>query len=292
MQASPSQNASLRTREMPEREFKRFSELIYGLCGIRLTPMKRTMLTGRLMKRMRILDIDDFGRYFEHVTSTKGRAQELHHMIDVVTTNKTDFFRERTHFDILVRDCLPRLLSRRRKTREGGLRLWSAACSTGEEPYTLAMVMEDQVRRYGNGLTYEVLATDISTRVLDAARRAVYDEERIEPVPPPLKRAYLLRGKGGRKGFVRVVPELRKRVRFERLNLLDPDGFGLKTGMEVVFCRNVIIYFDRRTQERLFRRIYDQIVPGGYLFIGHSETLHGIHDGFIPAGTSVYRKPG
>jgi len=277
---------------MPEREFRRFSELIYGLCAIRLTPMKRTMLTGRLMKRMRVLDIHDFGRYFEHVTSPEGRAQELHHMIDVVTTNKTDFFRERSHFDILVRDCLPSLLSRRRKRAEGELRLWSAACSTGEEPYTLAMVMEDQVRRRGNGLSYEVLATDISTRVLDAARRAVYDEDRVAPVPSPLKRVYLMRGKGERKGFVRVVPELRKRVRFERLNLLDPDGFGLKTFMDVVYCRNVIIYFDRRTQQRLFQRMYDQIVPGGYLFIGHSETLHGIHDGFIPVGTSVYRKPG
>ena len=282
---------STRAREMSDRDFQRFRAFVFESCGIRLTPIKKTMLTGRLMKRLRALGMSDFSAYYDYVTSKEGRSRELHHMIDVVTTNKTDFFREPGHFDVLTRHCLPALLEGSSRSTAWKLRLWSSACSSGEEPYTLAMVLENALSRPTGRWSYEILATDISTRMLERARRAIYAEEKVEDIPDAFKRKYLMRGKGARKGEVRIVPELRNRVRFQRLNLLGDGGFGLRAAMDVVFCRNVIIYFDPDTQRRLFRRMYDQMAPGGFLFIGHSETLHGIHSGFVPVATSVYRKP-
>lgn len=266
--------------------------MIFNACGINLTPAKKTMLTGRLMKRLRSLDIKGFDQYYDLVTSGEGRRHEFHHMIDVVTTNKTDFFREQSHFEALTRYCLPEWSETLRKGPGSGvLHVWSAACSSGEEPYTLAMVIEDYSRNNRGTLDYEILGTDISTRMLEKALQAVYAEERGDAIPLSMKRRYLMRGKGARKGSFRIAPELRRRVRFERVNLVSDGGFGLRTPMHIVFCRNVIIYFDRETQKKLFQRIFEQMIPGGYLFIGHSETLHGIHDGFVPLRTSVYQRP-
>ncbi|MFP4037241.1 MAG: CheR family methyltransferase [Desulfobacteraceae bacterium] len=281
----------LESREMSDRDFIRFSGLIYETCGIRLPPVKKTMLSARLAKRLRALRIPTFDKYYEYLTSTRGWRDELHHMIDVVTTNKTGFFREPAHFEILTQEVLPELLAARGKSGYSKLRFWSAACSSGEEPFTLAMVLEEFASKSPGGLSYEILATDISIRMLQKARAAVYEEEKVNAVPGHLRRKYLMRGRGAREGLVRIVPELRSNVQFERLNLLRTGGFGLKALMDVVFCRNVVIYFNRKTQCELFRRIYDQIQPGGYLFIGHSETLHGIHDGFRSVRATVYQKP-
>lgn len=286
-----SKNSYYAGKIMPELDFKRFREYIYDNCGVNLSPVKRTMLTLRLLKRMRTLGITSFSQYYDFVLSPKGQEEELVHMIDVVTTNKTDFFREPKHFDFLTKSALPALLQNGRLAKTGKICLWSAGCSSGEEPYTLAIVLQDFFEN-DKVDDFSILATDISSRVLEVGRQGIYPGDAVKPIPAVLKPKYLMRGKDSRKGFYRIVPELRSRVRFQRLNLIEGQCFGIKTKIDIIFCRNVVIYFDRETQSRLFSKFYDQLVPGGYLFIGHSETLHGVCDRFKPVSVSVYRKPG
>ncbi len=272
---------------MTDREFARFSEFIYDTCGIKMPPVKKTMLEARLQKRLRKLGINSFKDYSEYLFSRTGTETELVHLIDVVTTNKTDFFREPAHFDYLVSQALPELMERIGAGLRKPLSIWSAGCSSGEEPYTLAMVLSEFSEQ--QNISFSILATDICTTVLDKARLAVYDEERIDPVPLSLRRKYLLRGKGEQKGLVRIVPQLRHRITFRRLNFMDGD-FGMREPMDIIFCRNVVIYFDKTTQERLLNKFYRQLIPGGYLFMGHSETLSGLDVPFVQMASTVYRK--
>lgn len=276
------------TAAMTDREFARFSEFIYDTCGIKMPPVKKTMLEARLQKRLRKLGISSFKDYSEYLFSRTGTETELVHLIDVVTTNKTDFFREPAHFDYLVSQALPELMERTGAGLRKPLSIWSAGCSSGEEPYTLAMVLSEFSEQ--QNISFSILATDICTTVLDKARLAVYDEERIDPVPMSLRRKYLLRGKGEQKGLVRVIPQLRHRITFRRLNFMDGD-FGMREPMDIIFCRNVVIYFDKATQERLLNKFYRQLIPGGYLFMGHSETLSGLDVPFVQMASTVYRKP-
>ena len=277
------------TTFLSDRDFSRFSEFIYSECGIRMPPAKKTMLEARLQKRLRKLGIPNFHDYADYLFSKEGTEQELVHLIDVVTTNKTDFFREPGHFDHLVAHALPELI----RTKGAGVRrplaIWSAGCSSGEEPYTLSMVLSEFAEREP-GFSFSILATDICTTVLDKAKMAIYDEERVEPVPPVLRHKYLLRGKGERRGLVRIAPELRSRVKFRRLNFMDAD-FGMREQMDIIFCRNVIIYFDKQTQECLLNKFCRHLVPGGYLFMGHSETLSGLDVPVEQVASTIYRKP-
>lgn len=277
----------LSSLHMKERDFARLSELVYAECGINLPPAKKTMLSTRLLKRLHDLKLESFADYYDYVTSPEGRQTELPHMIDVVSTNKTEFFREPAHFEFLQQVLLPELA--RLKGRHGAVRLWSAGCSSGEEPYTLAMVLAHWAERAVSLANFGVLATDISHRMLDRARRAVYPDEVIRSVPPQILKKYFLRGKGGQAGLVRVAPEVRARVDLRWLNLMEP--FVGVEEMDVIFCRNVIIYFDRPTQGKLMEKFTRQLTPGGYLFLGHSETLNGINDYLRPVRPTVYRKP-
>jgi chemotaxis protein methyltransferase CheR len=199
-------------------------------------------------------------------------------MINQVTTNKTDFFREPAHFAYLTRKVLPEITRIKRTVA-----VWSAGCSSGEEPYTLAMVLREF------GCNFIILATDISTRVLDRAELAVYDDEQVGPVPDPLKKKYLLKSKDPAKNLYRVIPELRERVRFRRLNFMDGD-FGFREPIDVIFCRNVIIYFDKPTQERLLNKFCSHLSPKGYIFMGHSETLLGMDVPLTQVAPTVYRR--
>ena len=248
------------------------------------------MLQGRLLKRLRHLGMKSFDEYCNYVFSPEGMTNELVHMIDVVTTNKTDFFREPKHFDFLRNQTLPTLLQSKHKGPLKRLNIWSAGCSSGEEPHTIAMVLAEFFRRI-DAKDFTILATDISTHILAVAKKGIYPEHIVRSVPPSLKHKYLMRGKSSQTGLCRVIPELRNRINFQRLNLNDDRKFEIKPQMHIIFCRNVIIYFDRQTQIRLFEKFYDQLLPGGYMFIGHSETLHGINDRFVPAAVAVYRKP-
>jgi chemotaxis protein methyltransferase CheR len=271
-----------------DREFQRFSGLIYDSVGIKMPPAKKTMLEARLQKRLKALGIPSFEEYGDFVFSQDGRSSELVHLIDVVTTNKTDFFREPGHFDFMVKIALPTILQARGEAGRDPVRIWSAGCSTGEEPYTLAMVLSE----YAVGrpdFRAAITASDICTEVLQTAKTAIYPEERTDPIPLNLKKKYLMRSREKSRALVRIAPALRSLVTFKRINFMD-DDLGLAEKMDIIFCRNVVIYFDKPTQQTLMRKFHKQLKPGGYLFIGHSETLSGLDVDFKAVASTVYRK--
>jgi chemotaxis protein methyltransferase CheR len=268
-------------------DFERLRELIYAEAGINLSADKKTMLEIRLKRRMRSLNVASLADYCERVFGPEGIENELVHLIDVVTTNKTDFFREAGHFEYLESKALPDLAARNGANRTS--LVWSAGCSTGEEPYTLAMVLNEHAQTCP-GFRFSILATDISTEVLAKARMGIFRSELVSPVPRPLQRKYFMRSRDPASQMLRVVPELRALIDFRRLNFMDAD-FDLPQPPEIIFCRNVIIYFDRPTQERLLKKLTRQLAPGGYFFAGHSESLQGMDLPLIPVAPSAYRKP-
>jgi chemotaxis protein methyltransferase CheR len=267
-------------------DFSRLRALVYQEAGINLNDEKKTMLEIRIRRRLRDLNMASYAEYCGYVFGQDGDSSELVHLIDAVTTNKTDFFREAGHFDYLVSKALPDLAARLGVARD--LLLWSAGCSTGEEPYTLAMVLAEYAQSRA-GFRFQVLATDISTAVLAKARAGIFKSEQVSPVPQELRRKYFMRSRDPGSDLVRVVPELRGAIDFRRLNLMDRD-LGLAEPREIIFCRNVIIYFDRSTQVRILQKLVRHLMPGGYFFAGHSESLQGMDLPLVPAAPSVYRK--
>jgi len=270
---------------MSEKEFRRLSEFVHTECGIKLPPSKKVMVEARLQKRLRNLGMPGYRQYYEYLFSPRGLEEELVHLIDVITTNTTEFFREPRHFEILTREALPTW-----RTEHGvakTFRLWSAGCSTGEEPYTLAIVLSEFASQT-QGFRFSVLATDISTKVLAMARNGVYPEDRIGKLTLEMKRRYLLRSKDRSQHLVRLAPEVRRLVEFRRLNFMET--FSFPEPMDTIFCRNVMIYFDRSTQEQLLRKFCSQLCPGGFLFIGHSESLTGMDLPLRQHAPTVYRK--
>ena len=253
-----------------KRNFEKLARFIYDYSGIKMPSSKLTMLEGRLRRRLRATGISSFDDYCDFLFHHDGLETETVHLIDAVTTNKTDFFREPKHFEYLEAVALPDLVSRGEKR----LRAWSSACSTGAEPYTMAMVLAEFAER-ASGIDYSILATDLSTDVLQAARLGIYADSLVEPVPAGLRRKYVMTPtKQGRRD-VRIVPRLRSRVGFGRMNLMDKT-YNVGAPMHVIFCRNVLIYFDKTTQAHVLGRLCDCLLPGGYLFIGHSESIAGI----------------
>lgn len=273
---------------LSDREFHRFSSFIYDHAGIKMPPAKKTMLEARLQKRLKANSINSFEEYGDYVFSQEGRSAELIHLIDVVTTNKTDFFREPGHFDFMIKTALPAILQARGDIVRDPVRIWSAGCSTGEEPYTLAMVLSEFSAAYPD-FRVSITASDICTQVLQTAKTAIYPEERTDPIPLNLKKKYLLRSREKTKSLVRISPQLRSLINFRRINFMD-DDFGISEKMDIIFCRNVVIYFDKPTQQKLMRKFHRQLKPGGYLFIGHSETLSGLDVDFKAVASTVYRK--
>jgi len=268
------------------RDFARLSAFIERHCGIRMPIAKKTLLESRLSGRVRELGMKGFSEYCDHVLGGLS-SEELVHMVDKVTTNKTDFFREPQHFEALVRQALPALTELHGAGARRELRVWSAGCSTGEEPYTLAMVLSE-VATGGPPLRFQILATDLSTRVLRHAIAALYEEDQVQPIPLSLRRKYLLRSVSD-ENVVRVGPRLRRLVRFRQLNLLD-DDYGIRPPVDVIFCRNVFIYFERKTQQEILCRFGRSLDQGGFLFLGHSETINGLDVPFEQVAPTVYRR--
>jgi len=269
---------------LTQDEFHRLSALVFKECGINLPISKKVMLESRLNKRLRALKITSFKEYINLLTSEAGMVQELINMIDVVTTNKTDFFREPHHFTFLQENILPKLASERH-----AIKIWSAACSSGEEPYTLAMVLEDFANST-RGFSYEIFGSDISTVMLQKASTAVYSMERVDCIPLEFKKKYLLKSKDTERPTVRITPSLRNKVKFARINFMDavlPVADGM---FDIIFCRNVLIYFDRKTQLEVVRKLIDSLSPGGYLFIGHSESLHQADLPLVQEKPTIYKK--
>ncbi len=282
----PSFLGSLET--MSDRDFHHFSAFIQERLGIKMPLQKKSMLEARLRKRLRALSLSSFTEYREFFFSPEGMERELVNLCDAVTTNKTDFFREPAHFDFLVERALPELLSHREVGISAPLRLWSAGCSTGEEPYTLAMVLSEFAQGWP-GFQFSILGTDLSSQVLEKALAGIYDMDRVAPIPRTLQRKYLLRSKNKEEPLARVVPELRARVSFRRLNFMDSE-YRMSESVEILFCRNVIIYFDRPTQARIVGRLCRHLLPGGFIFMGHSETLNGMGLPLQQVAPSVYRR--
>lgn len=284
----PDAKDSLSSVKMKDKTFTCFQDFIETDLGIKMPESKRAMLQSRLQKRLRACGIDNYEKYCDYVFSPEGLRKELHQMINVVTTNKTDFFREPHHFDFLVQTALPYLIENHHWGVRKKVTAWSAACSTGEEPYTLAMVLSE-FQNHNTGFHFSILATDISTRVLETAANGIYEHSRAEPIPMLLRKKYLLKSKNQKENIVRVIGELRGLIQFQRLNLMD-DSYDIHERMDIIFCRNVIIYFDRPTQEQVLNRLCRHLIPGGFMFMGHSETLGGLRVPLTPVAPTIYQK--
>lgn len=266
------------------RQFKALAALIYAEAGINLKSSKQTMLEGRLRRRARAAGFASVGEYCDFVLSPGVGANEIEQLINAVTTNKTDFFREPLHFDVLLKTVFPEFADNRQRL----IRCWSAACSTGAEPYTLAMLL-DEFAAQNRGTDYQVIATDLDTEVLSTAIKGIYPREMVDPVPEHLRRRYVLQAKRPDRAEVRIVPELRRKVAFGRLNLMDA-SYPFEAQFDIVFCRNVLIYFDKITQEAVVNRICERLRPGGYLFLGHSESVTGFAHCLTQVAGTVFRK--
>ena len=283
---APFQPMSSRDEAISNSDFGRLRSFIYAQSGINLNIDKKTMLELRIKRRLKSLNLASFSEYCEYLFGHQGQKEEIVHFLDVVTTNKTDFFREPDHFEYLTKTALPELVARIGRDRQ--VLVWSAGCSTGEEPYTLAMVM-NEFGLANPDFQFKVLATDLSTTVLKKATMGIYSEEVVRPVAPDLRRRYFMRSRDRNSNLVRVVPELRRLVEFRRLNFKDAD-YGMTEKADMIFCRNVIIYFDRATQEEILQKLTQHLSPGGYCFVGHSETLHGMDLPLLPVAPALYRR--
>jgi chemotaxis protein methyltransferase CheR len=270
------------------RDFRRLATFIHDYSGIKMPETKKTMVEGRLRKRVTATGCAHLTDYCRHLFDEGGLATESVHLIDVITTNKTEFFREPEHFRFLADVALPQIVLDRRAGPHTVIKVWSTASSIGAEPYTLAMVLAEAAERLC-GFRAKIVATDISTRVLETATLAIYPEAMIAPVPPDLRKRYLLRSKQASRGLVRIVPELRKMVQFGRLNLMD-SSFPIDRDFDIIFCRNMLIYFDKPTQQGVLTRLCNHLRPGGYLFLGHSETLAGFGLPLKPVGNTVFQR--
>jgi chemotaxis protein methyltransferase CheR len=279
---------NLSMQKLSEKDFIRLSRFIQLEYGIQLPPAKKTLLEGRLRKRMKRVNETSFSRYCNYLFTGKGMKEELPYMIDAVTTNKTDFFREPSHFTYLTGKALPALLSVQGNRGLKKIQIWSAACSTGEEPYTLAMVLSEFSNQC-SGFDFSILATDISTQVLGKAEQAVYETDKIDPIPLELRKKYLLKSRDPSKRIVRIAPEVRQKVTLLRLNLMDAQ-YAVPKDVHIIFCRNVLIYFDAPTQERVIRQFCEHLAPGGFLFMGHAETLNNLNVPLRYAAPTIYRK--
>jgi chemotaxis protein methyltransferase CheR len=263
-------------------EFEKISKLAYEHFGLDLRNGKEGLVAARLGKKLRELGMKTFQQYYDHVVGDKSGAA-MTGMVDYLTTNHTSFFREPRHFDFLRETIYPAARSRPR------IDIWSAACSTGEEPYSIAMTLLEDAGAEA-AAKVRIKATDISTRVLEKGKRGIYGADRFNGIAVPLMQKYLLKGKDDAAGSYRFKSEVRAMIEFQHLNLMEqlPEG----NRYAAIFCRNIMIYFDKPTQENLVRRLSEHIDRGGYLFIGHSESLNGITHGLEYVSPAIYRKPG
>ena len=270
--------------QLSSRNFQRLSTFIQDYSGIKMPANKRTMLEGRLRRRMRATRISDVNAYCHYLFEENGMDSEVIHLIDAVTTNKTEFFREPAHFDFLINKGLSALAAKGKRE----IKIWSSACSTGAEPYTIAMVMDEFCGQH-RGLDYSVLCTDICTEVLDQAIAGRFSEQMIEPVSTARRQRYVMRAKDPSRNEVRIKPHLRGKLSFARLNLMD-DAYPVETGLDIIFCRNILIYFDKATQAKVLSRLCSHLAPGGYLFLGHSESIVGIDLPVTQIANTVFQK--
>ncbi len=270
--------------DLTDADFQKISKLVYELCGINLHSGKKELVRARLGKRIRLGGFKSFRQYYQFVLQDE-TGEELVHMLDSLSTNFTSFFREQKHFDFLKAQVLPGLTTAKKNQKT--LRFWSAGCSSGEEPYSIAITLSEELGDPGQW-SVKILATDLSSKVLQIAGAGIYDQSRVAALPPHLVKKYFLRGEGRWENYVKVREEIKQKVEFKRLNLME--SFSFSEFFDCIFCRNVMIYFDKPTQASLVNRFYHSLAPGGFLFIGHSESLSGIEHRFRYMTPAVYRK--
>jgi chemotaxis protein methyltransferase CheR len=268
---------------LSDEEFAKLRDLVYKISGISLSETKRELVISRFSRRLKALKLKSFSDYYNLLISPSGFT-EVQNFINSITTNKTDFFREAHHFDFLVSKIIPVLLSKKKRV----VKIWSAACSTGEEPYTIAMVMSKHfVEKYN--IPVKILATDIDTNVLTVASKGVYDSSIISVLPDEYMKKYFLRGKQDSKGLFKIKDMIRQMVTFKQLNFVATE-YPITTTFDIIFCRNVIIYFNPETKRRVVNKLYRYLNPGGYIMMGHSETLFDMVDGLTYLKNTVYQK--
>ncbi|WP_187335037.1 CheR family methyltransferase [Novosphingopyxis iocasae] len=267
-----------------QRNFARLAAHIHELSGIKIPLTKRTMLEGRLRRRVRATGTADLDEYCEALFDGDFGEGETEHLLNAVTTNKTDFFREPKHFDYMESTILPAIMAA--GTRR--LRAWSAGCSTGAESYTMAMLFDDFAQRHG-GPEYGILATDLDSEVLDVARRGIYPRTLLDPVPPVLRKRYVMEPIDPASENVRIVPALRSAVGYAQLNFMDA-RYPVGSPMDIIMCRNVLIYFDRPTQEAVIGRLCSNLKPGGWIMLGHSESITEMNLPLRQVGHTIFQK--
>jgi len=275
------------TMSFSGKAYRILTELVYEHSRIRLGADKQMLLTNRLQKRLRALGLESYDDYCA-ILQSPGGAEEIEELVDLISTNHTKFFREPNHFSFLANRVLPALIPRLVASRSP-LRLWSAAASSGEEPYTMAIVVAEYLRAYSS-LDWEITASDISRRMLSQAQQGIYRMDSVQSVPPELLRRYFQKGFGRRAGTCRIKPELKERLRFERINIFQVD-YPVFPKQHVIFCRNVMIYFDPPSRATAVQRLTRQLSPGGYLVVGNSESLLGINHGLQPIQQGIYKRP-
>ena len=269
--------------EFSDKHFTRIRKFVTEHTGIVLTDAKKDMVYGRLSKRIRKQFDGSFDAFCDAIDN--GEKDEQEFLINAITTNLTAFFRENHHFEYLRDQILPELMKQRASTRK--IRIWSAGCSTGEEPYSLAITLHEAIPHIHNW-DVKILATDLDANVLRHGQEGVYTQERINGIDAARQKRWFQIGKGDNQGLVKVKPELKDLIHFKRLNLLHE--WPMRGSFDLIFCRNVVIYFDKPTQSVLFERYADILIPGGHLFIGHSETLYKVSDRFASLGHTIYRQ--
>jgi len=281
---------SIYTVKLSPELFDRFTQFIQQRCGIRITPSKKNMLEGRLRKRMRALllpTFEDYARCLFH--RKKSAPDETAFFLDAITTNKTEFFREAAHFDYLCDTILPKFIKREDRHRTHTFRIWSAGCSSGEEPYSLAMILNEFAEK--NPLfSYAILATDLSNRELVTAKAGEYNKSQLDDIETEYRSKYFTTARTEGSDRRQVIAALRRSITFKHVNLMAP-AFPIRKPLQAVFCRNVMMYFDRSARTQLVSRLAEKIEPGGYLFTGHSESLAGLNTNLQLVANAVYQKP-
>lgn len=274
---------------LTDKEFRLFQSLIHREAGIYLSPVKKALLAGRLGRRLRELGLSTFNAYYQLVTG--GDGEERVRMLDCICTNETEFFREPRQFEFLENHVFAEWKAREAEDLTGRhIRIWSAACSTGEEPYSLAMAVLHHFPPR-SGWKVEILATDLSTRALEAAQAGIWPAERAKNIPSAYLRSFMLEGIRSQAGKIKAGPEIRSLVRFQRVNLND-QAYPMVGRFHLIFCRNVMIYFDAESKARVVHRLLDHLSPNGYLFLGHAESLNGVIDEVRNVIPTVYALSG
>lgn len=271
--------------EIKDEEFNKLRSLIYKNIGINLTEEKRTLLMGRLQKTLKSLNFTNFSQYYDYLVADK-TGNALSNLANTISTNHTFFWREKEHFDFFQSTALPEIAARAKQSNSNDIRIWCAGCSTGEEPYTLGFTMMEFFGQEYKKWDAGVLATDISAKVLDYAIKGVYPADRVKMLPDKLINKYFYKTKDG---DYEVKDELKREITYRRFNLMN-HKFPFKKRFDAIFCRNVMIYFDNPTRETLVNKFYDLLVPGGYLFIGHSESLNRNATKFAYIQPALYKK--